>query len=92
MTSGNISTSAPSSPLGSIDPGGAEILDWSGQGRFGAATGGDDEPLRIFAYNKKFTAEEGDQLDRIAAAAGTYDDGRSDDKGVGPEHVEIATL
>ena len=24
--------------------------------------------------------------------AGTYDDGRSDDKGVEPEHVEIATL
>ena len=54
MTSGNISTSAPSSPLGSIDLGGAEILDWSGQGRFGAATGG-DEQLRIFAYNKNFT-------------------------------------
>ena len=54
MNSGKISTSAPSSPLGSIDLGGAEILDWSGQGRFGAATGG-DEQLRIFAYNKKFT-------------------------------------
>ena len=36
--------------------------------------------------------DSGDQLDRIAAAAGTYDDGRSDDKGVEPEHVEIATL
>lgn len=54
MTSGSISTSAPSSPLGSIDLGGAEILDWSRQGRFGAATGG-DEQLRIFAYNKNFT-------------------------------------
>ena len=36
--------------------------------------------------------DSGDQLDRIAAMAGTYDDGRSDDKGVEPEHVEIATL
>ena len=36
--------------------------------------------------------DSGDQLDRIAAAAGTYDDGRSDDKGIEPEHVEIATL
>ena len=36
--------------------------------------------------------DSGDQLDRIAAQFGTYDDGRSDDKGVEPEHVEIATL
>ena len=36
--------------------------------------------------------DSGDQLDRIAAMAGTYDDGRSDDKGIEPEHVEIATL
>ena len=31
-------------------------------------------------------------MNRIAAQFGTYDDGRSDDKGVEPEHVEIATL
>ena len=36
--------------------------------------------------------DSGDQLDRIAAMAGTYDDGRSDDKGIEPEHVEIAEL
>ena len=36
--------------------------------------------------------DSGDQLDRIAAMAGVYDDGRSDDKGVDPEHVEIAKL
>ena len=36
--------------------------------------------------------DSGDQLDRIAAMAGTYDDGLSDDKGIEPEHVEIATL
>ena len=41
-------------PLGRIDLGGAEILDWSGRARFGAATGG-DEKLRIFGYNKRFT-------------------------------------
>lgn len=36
--------------------------------------------------------DSGDQLDRIAAMAGTYDDGRSDDKGIEPEHIEIAEL
>ena len=36
--------------------------------------------------------DSGDQLDRIAAMAGTYDEDRSDDKGVEPEHVEIASL
>ena len=36
--------------------------------------------------------DSGDDLDRIAAEYDVYDDGRSDDKGVEPEHVEIATL
>ena len=36
--------------------------------------------------------DSGDDLDRIAAENDVYDDGRSDDKGVEPEHVEIATL
>jgi len=36
--------------------------------------------------------DSGDQLDKAAFAAGIYDDGRSDDKGVEPEGVELLTI
>ena len=36
--------------------------------------------------------DSGDLLDQIAVEYGVYDDGRSDDKSVEPEHVEIAKL
>ena len=42
--------------------------------------------------NGNLVWDSGDQLDRIAADYTLYDDGRSDDKGVEPEHVEIVTL
>lgn len=36
--------------------------------------------------------DSGDLLDQIAVEYGVYDDGRSDDKSIEPEHVEVATL
>ena len=53
----NINVKAPSNPSTSIDLGGAEILDWSNQGRFAAVTGGDEE-LRIVGYDKNFANPE----------------------------------
>ena len=58
MATSGMNTTSISSPLGSIDLGGAEILDWSKKGRFAAVTGGDDQ-LRIISYNDSFkTAKE----------------------------------
>ena len=58
MATSGMNTTSISSPLGSIDLGGAEILDWSKKGRFAAVTGG-DEQLRIISYNDSFkTAKE----------------------------------
>ena len=58
MATSGMNTTSISSPLGSIDLGGAEILDWSKKGRFAAVTGGDDQ-LRIISYNDSFkTARE----------------------------------
>ena len=57
MSTVGINTSSISSPLGSIDLGGAEIIDWSRQGRFAAVTGG-DEQLRIVAYSDDFSSAD----------------------------------
>ena len=57
MSTVGLNTSSISSPLGSIDLGRAEIIDWSRQGRFAAVTGG-DEQLRIVAYSDDFSSAD----------------------------------
>ena len=42
MATSGMNNTKLSSPLGSIDLGGAEIIDWSRKGRFVAVTGGDE--------------------------------------------------
>ena len=78
-----------------------DIVTGAGEGRLKILTDQIGEDKLVGMGGRSFSIrnvrgdlvwDSGDQLDRIAAMAGTYDDGRSDDKGVEPEDVEIASL
>ena len=82
-------------------PQGNSIVSGDGEGRLktvvdqntaDSITGFGGRSFTIRGLDGSIVWDSGDDLDRIAAENDVYDDGRSDDKGVEPEHVEIATL
>jgi len=82
-------------------PQGNSIVSGDGEGRLktvvdqntaDSITGFGGRSFTIRDLDGNIAWDSGDDLDRIAAEYDVYDDGRSDDKGVEPEHVEIATL
>lgn len=87
---------------GKLDgPQGNRIVSGDGEGRLktvvdqntaDSITGFGGRSFTIRDLDGSIVWDSGDDLDRIAADYNVYDDGRSDDKGVEPEHVEIATL
>jgi len=87
---------------GKLDgPQGNSIVSGDGEGRLktvvdqntaDSITGFGGRSFTIRGLDGSIVWDSGDDLDRIAAENDVYDDGRSDDKGVEPEHVEIATL
>ena len=87
---------------GKLDgPQGNSIVSGDGEGRLktvadqntgDSITGFGGRSFTIRDLGGNIVWDSGDDLDRIAAEYGVYDDGRSDDKGVEPEHVEVATL
>ena len=87
---------------GKLDgPQGNSIISGDGEGRLktvvdqntaDSITGFGGRSFTIRDLDGSVVWDSGDDLDRIAAENDVYDDGRSDDKGVEPEHVETATL
>ena len=87
---------------GKLDgPQGNSIVSSDGEGRLktvidqnttDSITGFGGRSFTIRDLDGSIIWDSGDALDRIAAEYDVYDDGRSDDKGVEPEHVEVATL
>jgi hypothetical protein len=87
---------------GKLDgPQGNSIVSGDGEGRLktvvdqntaDSITGFGGRSFTIRDLDGSIVWDSGDDLDRIAAENDVYDDGRSDDKGVEPEHVETATL
>ena len=87
---------------GKLDgPQGNSIVSGDGEGRLktvvdqntaDSITGFGGRSFTIRHLDGSIVWDSGDDLDRIAAEYGVYDDERSDDKGVEPEHVSIFNL
>lgn len=66
--------------------------DYNGDGSIDQAYAFGSRSFRIYDTNGNLVFDSGNQLDEIAKAAGIYDDGRSDDKGMEPEMVTTQVI
>ena len=66
--------------------------DYDGDGQYEQAYAFGSRSFRIFDDNGNLVFDSGTELDEVAKAAGIYDDGRSDDKGMEPEMVKTQQI
>lgn len=66
--------------------------DYDNDGTLDQAYAFGSRSFRIYDTNGNLVFDSGNQLDEIAKAAGIYDDGRSDDKGMEPEMVTTQVI